>query len=259
MSIKQNRLGLVIQARIGSQRLPEKVILPIVRGESILDLMITRLKCLKVDAPIIVATGELPKNAPLQSAAVRNEVLFFSGQEDDVLKRFIDCASQFQLTKLFRICADNPFIDIELIDELIENYADQQYDYVSYSVNHKPAVLTHFGFFAELVSVDALKRAHEASNNILDLEHVTRFIYSNPDLFSLHFVEAPKEISTSQNIRLTVDTKADFENAAQILNRLLSYKEITNYNYRDVLSAIAELNPRLIDSMHHQIIENSKS
>jgi len=259
MSIKQDRLGLIIQARIGSQRLPEKVILPMIEGKSILDIMICRLKFIKGNVPIVIATGKLPQNAPLHLVAAKHNVSIFSGDEDDVLNRFIDCAQQFQFTRVVRICADNPFIDIELINELIQHYADQQYDYVSYAVNQKPAILTHFGFFAELVSVDALNRAHKATHNKLDLEHVTRFMYTHPDLFSAHFVEAPKQIANSENIRLTVDTMSDFENAKGILEQLLRYKNISEYNYKDVLAVIAQLNPRIIDSMHNQIVENSKS
>jgi spore coat polysaccharide biosynthesis protein SpsF len=259
MSAKSFRLGLVVQARMGSQRLPEKVILPMIGNNSILDIMISRLKCLESKAPIIIASGELPKNAALQLAAARNGVRFFSGQENDVLQRFIDCADQFQFTKVLRVCADNPFIDIELMDNLIAQYARQDYDYVSYSIHGKPTILSHYGFFAELVSVDALIRARKASNDTLDLEHVTRFIYNNQDLFSVKYEEVPLDISAAKNIRLTVDTKADFDNATQILEKLLTSKEITEYNHRDVLAAIAQLNPQLKESMYDQIVENSKS
>lgn len=214
---------------------------------------------MNIEAPIIIATGNPAENSRLESVALKNKVYFFSGSEDDVLERFIDCAGYYGLTKVLRVCADNPFLDIDLTRELIETYLPQDYDYVSYSINQKPAILSHYGFFAELVRADALLNAHGATKQKTDREHVTPYLYNNPNKFSVKLVEAPIEIKTEKNIRLTVDTQADFMIAGVILKQLLVAKNTVDYNYNDILSVLKKASPEIITGMQQQIIENSKS
>jgi len=252
-------LGIIIQARLGSQRLPGKIIAPIAGDRSILDIVILRLKKMGMEAPIILATGDPVKNAALAPIAGKNEVHFFSGSEDDVLQRFIDCARQFRLKKVLRVCADNPFLDIDLGKDLLTRFTGQDYDYASFSVDQKPTILTHYGFFSELVDTDALIRAHEATGDKFDREHVTRYLYNNPGKFSIKLEEAPVEIKNEKKVRLTVDTKADFTIASLILEQLLTIHSKFDYNYKDVLSVLKKMSPEILEGMQEQIIENSKS
>jgi spore coat polysaccharide biosynthesis protein SpsF len=251
--------GIIIQARLSSQRLPNKVIRPIFDDKSILDLIIIRLKKINPKFPIIIATGDFEKNKELFSCASQNNILFFSGSEDDVLDRFIQCSKEFKLQKILRVCADNPFLDYELAENIIGVSVSNGYDYVSYSVNNKPAILSHYGFFSEVVSYNALLKAHAQSISDSDKEHVTPYIYNHPEEFSVMLEQAPEEITNEEKIRLTVDTETDFENAAKILENVVATKGDFSYSFKDVLSVVRNMDDSLKQNMSQQILINSKS
>lgn len=251
-------IGIILQARLASSRLPQKVMRPLIDGKSILDIMLIRLRKLGDQLPLVLATGDLSTNFPLKHFAESNNLQFFAGSENDVLKRFIDCAEQYGFTRILRVCADNPFIDIELARRLLDHDTASGYDYLSYSVNGVPAILTHYGLFTELVTLECLKRAYDSTSNASDREHVTKYIYSNGQKFSVKLLQAPPEISQSKDIRLTIDTETDFANAALVLEQLMRQHADFDYNYKDVISVILHLAPSVIQSMKMQIFENSK-
>ena len=230
--------------------------MPIYKDYSILDIIAERIRHAHIDGKVVLATGEGERNLPLKQEAEKNQLAFFSGSENDVLKRFIDCSSKFGFAKVMRICCDNPFLDSRLMKNLIEQ-DDIAVDYLSYEVNGKPAILTHYGFFAEVISVEALAKIFDRTSDKLDREHVTRYIYNHPDEFKTKFVSAPEAIQKETNIRLTVDTKADFENASAVLNELMNSRAEFNYSFDDVLKAVKK-NPELRELMKSQIEENSK-
>lgn len=249
--------GIIIQARLSSQRLPGKVLKPIFQNESILDIIIQRLK--RLDLPIVIATGEIQKNNHLHTSALKNNVSFFSGSETDVLQRFLDCATAYKFDKILRVCADNPFLDCELAERIINISHSGVFDYVSYCCNRKPAILSHYGFFSEVISYNSLKIANFRTNSMFDREHVTPFIYRHANNFSIRLEQAPIEITSNENIRLTVDTDSDFDIAAKILEALAKKKGNLSYNYEDVLSVIKTMDESIKQNMAEQIRVNSKS
>ena len=252
-------LGIIVQARMESTRLPQKVVLPLINGYSILDIILRRLKDLLGSIQIVLATGEFERNKALKEIAERNKVGFFSGSENDVLKRFIDCANSCGFNKVIRICADNPFLDMGLLAELVSEYKESTFDYVGFGIGEMPAILSHFGFFAELIGLNAMVKAHSLTTAGPDLEHVSRFIYNNRDLFAVKLKEVPEEIKNNQNIRLTVDNKSDFRNAYIIIEELTKGGRDFGYGYKDVLAVISKLGPGFVNNMKSQIIENSKT
>jgi spore coat polysaccharide biosynthesis protein SpsF len=259
MSSLGPKLGIIVQARIESTRLPQKVVLPLINGYSILDIILCRLKDIAGSMQIILATGDPERNKALKEIAEKNKVDFFCGSENDVLKRFIDCANLFGFNKVIRVCADNPFLDMGLLEELVSEYKESTFDYVGFGIGEMPAILSHFGFFAELVSLNAMVKAHSLTTFGPDTEHVTRYIYSNRDLFAVKLKEVPEEIRNNQDIRLTVDNKSDFRNAYIILEELTKGGRDFKYGYKDVLAVISKLGPGFVNNMKSQIIENSKT
>ena len=251
--------GIIIQARLSSQRLPNKVIRPIFEDKSILDIIIIRLKRINPIFPIIIATGNLEKNNGLYLYASENNIPFFSGSEDDVLSRFIQCSKEFNLQRVLRVCADNPFLDYLLAENLLSISVSGEYDYTSYNINGKPAILSHYGFFSEVVTYGALIKAYSNSINASDKEHVTPYIYNHPKEFSLMFEPAPIEIANEGKIRLTVDTETDFENAAKTLRNVVKEKGDLFYSFEDVLSVVRNMEDPIRQSMVEQILINSKS
>lgn len=208
------KTGIIIQARLGSSRLPEKVLLPIVNNRNLLQTVIDRLAALKI--PIVVATTVNASDDKLANYLLDFNIPYFRGSEENVLTRFIAAAEHFGLSRIIRVCADNPFIDALYLQRIIESWEDS-FDYLSYEYRGTPTVLTHFGIFAECVSLKALKKVSIlARANQSYREHVTYGIYNNPDLFNLKFIDITHDLSDYEGIRLTIDTQADYLNILEI-------------------------------------------
>ncbi len=248
-------IGILLQARVGSSRLPNKMILPFCEEKPLLMVIIQRLKKF-IKIPIIVATSESQKDNSIQEICEIENVPCFRGCESDVLLRFIDAAEYFNINKVIRICADNPFLDMELLQELINHFTANVSDYTSFFLkNGTPTIKTHYGLFTEAVSLSALKRVHSYTNNPLYKEHVTNYIYENPDKFIINKLPIPNILTDYVNLRLTLDTKTDF-----ILLQDM-YKEISKANpcftIKDILKYI-DKHHEIQEIMKSQILENSK-
>lgn len=101
-------ITFMIQARVGSTRLPNKILLPFYQNKCILQLLLDKLR--QVDGTnIVIATSKAPQNDAIEHLAKQENVLCFRGEENDVLQRFIDAAHAFDAERLIRICSDNPF------------------------------------------------------------------------------------------------------------------------------------------------------
>ena len=249
-----NKISFVIQARTGSTRLQNKMILPFFNQKTILELIIEKLLSRFDKNQIILATTINENDNILEQTAVKYGVSFFRGEENNVLKRFIDCANHFNVCHIVRVCADNPFLDIDLLCELIESVDLDKTDYCSYMINETPAIKTHFGFFAEYVALNALKKVNASTNDALYLEHVTNFIYSHPDSFCIYWRKVPILIEDNLGVRLTVDTIEDFETCKLIYKTLIAHQQL---NYLNILNYI-NLHPFIKEQMVHQIQRHEK-
>lgn len=244
--------AFIIQARLSSTRLPNKILLPFYQGKSILDLLIDKLLSFP-DYKIILATSTNKENDLLEEIANKRNILCFRGSENDVLKRFIDAAKFFNVTDIIRICSDNPFLEIESLKELIE--CDKSgIDYVSFKVNGKPSIKTHFGFWAEYVTLSALEKVMNLTSDNLYHEHVTNYIYAHNELFILKWINTNSVLEGRNDIRTTIDTKEDFFVVQKMYKTL---KEIGKLKIEDVVDYL-DKNPFYLNSMKQQIIENSK-
>ncbi len=245
------KLGIVIQARLNSTRLPKKILLPI-NKEPLLLFLLTRIKA-RIDLPIIVATSTSSVDDELCHLLGEHGIVFYRGAEQDVLERFIGAAQTAGFTDIIRICSDNPFLDLNYLDKLISIWEhDAESDYVSYSVNGSPVILTHLGVFAEIIKLDALKRVKELfPGNSLFNEHVTNGVYRNGDHFNVRFIEIASELGNTTDVRLTVDTAEDYERIIYIS------KACQDISFSSILQFL-EQHPELKESMANTINQNSK-
>lgn len=247
--------SFVIQARLGSTRLPGKILLPFYKGKSILELLVEKLKQVE-GCQIILATSTSTVNNSLEQFASNYGIECFRGSENDVLQRFIDAAEFYQSKHLIRVCSDNPFLELNSIRQLISFLkANKQYDYISYHVNGTPSIKTHYGFWTEYVSLEALKKVKMLTNESLYHEHVTNYIYTHPDDFNFYLLDTPDIISTHNKTRLTIDTERDFRNAQTVYNAL-----VKNNPYPTIEDVISYLdnNSSLYQIMEQEILNNSK-
>lgn len=213
---------IIIQARMSSTRLPGKILRPIWGGKNLLDLQINRIQELGI--PFALATTTNSSDDILVSWANANKVEVYRGYEQDVLKRFVDCAHFFGSRHLIRICSDNPFLQLDQIPHYLERI-ESGVDYISYcNSQDTPAIKTHWGLFVEGVSLSGLEKAlewlKEYPERAFYSEHVTNFIYGNSNLFQVELEIASEIIANRNDLRFTIDTEEDFENMSKLLEAL---------------------------------------
>lgn len=248
------KLGIILQARTGSTRMPEKVILPFYEGKSILDLLIEKVQ--KLSVPAVLATTVNPSDDRICKLAAKHNFPVFRGSENDVLDRFIQAARQFKFVKVIRVCADNPFLDSAGMKTLIEAFEKSDADYLSFQLaGNKPSILTHFGFWTEAVRLDALEKAQQLTNEKLYHEHVTNYIYGNPQLFDVQFIQADLLVFSRTDIRMTLDTPEDFRIQQQIFATIS--KENPNFGIPEIVNWLNQ-HPEILEVMKSEILKNQK-
>ncbi len=196
---------VIIQARMGSTRLPGKVLMPL--GEScILDYVVQRCRKIKLADHVIVATSNLKQDDPLETWCEVNKVTCYRGSEDDVLARYYECAREYHPDYIIRVTSDCPFVDYELANETIDLMLKQPVDMI---LNRQQEQLTR-GLTTELFSFSALQWMYEHTTAERHREHVTYYAYEYSDLFTYSVLDLPSKLLHPE-LRLTVDTPEDYE------------------------------------------------
>jgi spore coat polysaccharide biosynthesis protein SpsF len=250
-----DNIAFIIQARVNSSRLPSKILLPFFNDKTIFDLLIEKLKNNFSDILVILSTSENKENNVFEKIAVEKNIMIFRGDENDVLSRFIGAAEKFGIRQIIRICSDNPFLDVKELRKLMDFTKTNKFDYVSFNIDGIPSIKTHYGFWAEYVSLDALKKVDNMTQIPLYHEHITSYIYENPELFTLHFLLPNENIIGKKDIRMTLDTIDDFKILSEIYT-LLSAK-YTNFGIDEIISFLED-KPYYKAAMNVQIKINSK-
>lgn len=250
------KLGVIIQARLQSTRLPRKILTSISGSHTILSFLLDRLILELNDRfQIIIATTLNPADDELVDLLECNykSVLIYRGDEYNVLERFIDCAESFHFTHILRICSDNPLLDLGFMKRLINaTFKHPGYDYYSFFYKQRPVIKTHFGIFCEIVATEALKKVKKYYPTDMNREHVTIGVYQNDDFFSLHRYDLTAELLNYEKIRLTIDTIDDLNNIREIIQQ----KKIDNI-YPEVFDYVLS-HPLMLKKMENQIIKQSK-
>lgn len=193
---------IFVQARLGSERLPQKVLHKI-NGREVIDYVLSaceRAEC----GQVVLLTSQKPSDDPLESFCKKRGCLCFRGSEDDVLDRFYQAAKFYQTEVIARVCGDCPLIDCAVIKKVIDCFFAQSADYVSNTQKRSYPR----GQDIEVFSFEALEKAFLEAKTKSQREHVTPYIYQHPELFSLQDVLAEKDYSMH---RWTLDTKEDLE------------------------------------------------
>lgn len=246
--------GIIIQARLGSTRLPRKILKEFYGGKTLLETVVSNLQKV-AGAKIIVATSVNSNNDELESFLNERDITVFRGSEDDVLSRFIGAAEANNIDGIVRICSDNPFLDWHGVNALIEKAKTSNAVYIGFRINNTPSIKTHFGFWGEYVTLDALKRVAATTEEMPAHEHVTIHIYTHPDEYKCEWIDCPGFLQGRNDIRLTVDNIEDFENAQEVFKTL--YEANPDFGLEDVVKYIDE-HAELRDSMKQMIENNQK-
>ena len=231
-------IGCIIQARMGSSRLPSKVLMKSDDGRPLLYYVINQLRyCTKVKN-LVIATTTNQEDDEIEKFANDNSVNIFRGKEKDVLDRYFQCAKKYSFSTIVRITADCPLIDPQIVDKVIEKFFSGNYDFATNTLTRTFPI----GTDVEVFSFSALNRAWENTQLPSEREHVTPYLRKEEN-FKIINIENDKNIS---NLRLTVDRIEDFELIKQILNNI----SINPIHLEDVLELFSR-KPELIEINKH--------
>ena len=202
MEVGQFKIGAIIQARLGSTRLPNKVLMPLPIGsnETILSQIIKKIKEVDIISDVIVATSKLPINDRLEEYVKSLNIDCFRGEEEDVLSRFYHISQERNFDYVIRFTGDNPVVDNLYLKQFINNFFKKKLEY-SYSTN------LPLGCNFEMMKSSEIMQAYENTEDMFDKEHVTPFIKRNAKRKEYFTFE---NIQLNENLRLSVDHPSDY-------------------------------------------------
>ncbi len=239
-------IAAIIQARMGSTRLPGKIMMEI-EGKSLLARVVERVKCSNKIDRIIIATTNMPSDRKVSEFAKKESIACYEGSENDVLDRYYRASMEFKPEVIVRITADCPLIDPEIIGNTIDFFYSGNFDYVSTG-----RIVSTFpdGLDTEVFKFRALKKAWKAAKLTSEREHVTPYIWKNEDMFKIGELKNNLDLSY---MRWTVDEPSDLDFVKQIYKSL--HKEGEVFHMRDILGLL-EKTPGLL-KINGNILRNS--
>ena len=197
------KVHAIIQARCGSSRFPNKVFADI-NGKPLIWHVVNRLSYAKTIDKIVVATTISEKDDKIEAWCRDNSVACFRGSENDVLNRYYAASVTFSSDVVVRITADDPFKEPSVIDAVVSKLIQEGYDHVT---NNLPPSWPE-GLDCEAFTFDALKMSEQSAKDNFEREHVTQYIYRNPDKFVIGNYASVDNLSS---LRWTIDNEADYE------------------------------------------------
>ena len=184
-------IGCIVQARIGSSRLPGKVMMDIEKDKPVLYYVISQLQYCKLIDKLIVATTTLVEDDKIVKYCNELCVDSYRGSPQNVLDRYYQCAKKFSISTIVRIPSDKPLIDPEIVDSIIDKFTLNAYDYV---INFSPPTFPS-GTEVEIFSFKTLETAWKNAELPSEKEHVTSYIDNHKEKFKIFNVTLPEDLS----------------------------------------------------------------
>lgn len=216
---------IYVQARMGSTRLPGKVMLKVL-DKPLLEYLVERLKQVKAADEVVILTSTDAADDVIANYCKDHNISFFRGSNANVLDRYYQAAQASKPEAIVRITADCPLIDPDVVDEVIKFFKDHSYDYVSNGLERTYPR----GLDTEIFSYKVLEQAWKHAKKDEEKEHVTPYIYRHPELFLVKNLSLQPR---ADHHRWTVDTPEDFELIKRILENL--YPGQPQFRMADVL------------------------
>ena len=238
------KITAIVQARVGSTRLPGKVLKKIL-GKTILEYGIERIQKAKYIKNIVIATPDKKRDLKIVKLVKKLGIDIYRGSEKDVLDRYYQAAKHFKTRHIARITSDCPIIDPQVIDAVAQRYLTSKADYCSNNLEDT----FPDGQDVEIFSFAALKNAWENARLLSEREHVTPYIKKHPEKFKLASFKNKVDLSSK---RWTVDEPNDFALIKAIIEAL--YPQNPDFQIKDVLRFLSK-NPEL-EKLNQNIIRN---
>ncbi|MCB9025431.1 MAG: hypothetical protein H6625_03865 [Bdellovibrionaceae bacterium] len=218
--------GVIIQARYGSMRRPGKIAYKI-SGKPLLIHQIDRLKYFNVEN-IVVATSNTPSDDITSEICEKYNISCFRGDENDVMKRYIDCAEEYGFLNIIRVGGDDPLIDPVCIYSLIEEHRKSPVNLL-YASHSKGWI---YGTAAELIELEALKKAHPYATKS-EREHVVSYLRNNQNYSKRKIT--PQKSECRNDIYVSVDYPEDIDLITQIINHFNNRGILMSFSQSDLI------------------------
>jgi len=219
---------VIIQARMGSSRLPGKILMPMGSTDN---LTYVTERCKKIDgvSKVLVATSSLPQDDAVEKWCEEHQVSCYRGSEEDVLDRFIQAAKPYEPDYVIRVTADCPFVDYEIASDMVALMKKEQVDIIDLE-GQLPR-----GLAVEVISHKALQYINEKGHENRHREHVTYYAYEFKEQFTRVSYVAD-EMRNESSLRITLDTAADYE----LLSKVASHFDDVFVSSVDVIKYLIE-------------------
>ncbi len=233
--MKNLKVITVIQARTGSSRLPQKVLMSIC-GKPLLSRMIERVQRSELCGQIVIATSTEKEDDAIEELCTKYKLDLYRGSLNDLLDRHYQTGKKYNADAVVKIPSDCPLIDPHVIDKVIKNFVDNypDYDFVS---NLHPASFPD-GNDVEIMKMGALEKAHKEAERQLEREHTTPYIWENPDKFMINNILWETNQDFSSTHRWTIDYEEDYIFIRSVYEEL--YPQKPHFSLYDILNLLEE-------------------
>jgi spore coat polysaccharide biosynthesis protein SpsF len=229
------KIAVVVQARTGSTRLPNKVLLP-VAGKTLLERMIERVEAAEMPFALVVATTVEPADDPIAELCARMKVRCFRGHPTDLLDRHYRAALTVSADAVAKIPSDCPLIDPAVIDRVLGVFVARAGE-VDFVGNLHPATYPD-GNDVEVMPIEVMAAAWREATRPLEREHTTPFVWERPERFRLHNVAWERGQDLSMSHRFTIDYPEDYAFVRAVFEALWR-PERPIFGLDDVLALLA--------------------
>jgi len=211
--VKNSRkVGIILQVRMDSTRLPGKALMPF-GTVTLLEWIVSRVRELPWD--LVVATSDRPIDEKIADQSAELETLCFRGSAEDVLDRYYQCAKTHQFGHIIRLTGDNPFPDLEVLNDMVQLHLAMNADY-THSLGYLPT-----GVGSEIIQFEALEKSWRLGKEAHHREHVNEYIIEKRRNFKICELTV-NQSKTAPELRFTIDTIEDYKKMNKCLERLKS-------------------------------------
>ncbi len=234
-------IGCLIVARLSSKRLPNKNVL-LFNGVPMIVNLYNRIKKSKTIDKIIICTSNEPSDDPLESIAIKNNILIYRGSLDNIMERIVSCAFEFNLTDIVEILGDNPLVDNTLVDFVTNHYLVNNLDYcTNISLDYKKQLSTKtyscfpVGLRVQIYNTSIASNYKKYKNDSFVSSHPTNFIFENNHIYKNHFLEANDvwRFLNLENLTFAVNEQYQFNCIRDIFENFKSFdfslKQMINF------------------------------
>lgn len=229
------RTVAIVQARMGSTRLPGKVMMTI-GGEPLLFYLVRRLAQAQTLDKVVVATTTHFADRAIVEECIRRQIAYYRGSECDVLGRYVRAAAMSRADIIVRVTADNPFTDVESIDRVVETIVRDGLDY---------AIETGLpvGATGEALTWNALALIDGIAETSRLREHVTLYAKENPEMLNCAFLR-PRPECARPDLSFTVDEMFEYAYARELAGRF----DNSDFRLKDLIAVADECTVRSVVS-----------